>query len=106
MSSHCRSRLRALALAGLAVGVAGGCKREERRFRDAPPPAPESAVRQSQLQPGPPTRQVTMENPAESRAYDVSEGKRLYQQFNCVGCHFQGGGGIGPPLMDDTWIYG
>jgi cytochrome c oxidase cbb3-type subunit III len=23
-----------------------------------------------------------------------------------VGCHFHGGGGIGPPLMDQTWIYG
>jgi cytochrome c oxidase cbb3-type subunit 3 len=36
----------------------------------------------------------------------VSEGKRLYNQMNCVGCHFQGGGGIGPPLMDAEWIYG
>jgi cytochrome c oxidase cbb3-type subunit III len=31
---------------------------------------------------------------------------RLYKQFNCTGCHFNGGGGIGPPLMDDQWIYG
>ena len=36
----------------------------------------------------------------------MSEGKRLYNQFNCSGCHFQGGGGIGPPLMDAQWIYG
>jgi cytochrome c oxidase cbb3-type subunit 3 len=36
----------------------------------------------------------------------VSEGKRLYNQMNCSGCHFQGGGGIGPPLMDAEWIYG
>ena len=27
-------------------------------------------------------------------------------EFNCSGCHFNGGGGIGPPLMDDKWIYG
>ena len=26
--------------------------------------------------------------------------------MNCVGCHFHGGGGIGPPLMDEKWIYG
>ena len=26
--------------------------------------------------------------------------------YNCVGCHFHGGGGIGPPLMDDAWAYG
>ena len=26
--------------------------------------------------------------------------------MNCVGCHFHGGGGMGPPLMDDEWRYG
>ena len=36
----------------------------------------------------------------------MSEGKTLFQQFNCVGCHAQGGGGMGPPLMDEKWIYG
>src|SRR5680860_1483994 len=30
----------------------------------------------------------------------------VYMAFNCVGCHFNGGGGMGPPLMDDQWIYG
>ena len=46
------------------------------------------------------------ENPDEQNAYAVSEGKRLYEQYNCSGCHFHGGGGIGPPLMDDKWVYG
>lgn len=36
----------------------------------------------------------------------VNAGMRLYQQMNCAGCHFNGGGGIGPALMDDVWIYG
>jgi len=36
----------------------------------------------------------------------ISEGERLYNYYNCVGCHFHGGGGIGPPLMDAQWIYG
>jgi cytochrome c oxidase cbb3-type subunit 3 len=26
--------------------------------------------------------------------------------MNCSGCHSHGGGGIGPPLTDDDWIYG
>jgi cytochrome c oxidase cbb3-type subunit 3 len=26
--------------------------------------------------------------------------------MNCVGCHSHGGGGMGPPLMDDEWRYG
>ena len=40
------------------------------------------------------------------RAYDLAEGKRLFSQWNCSGCHANGGGGMGPPLMDRTWIYG
>jgi cytochrome c oxidase cbb3-type subunit 3 len=39
-------------------------------------------------------------------AADVAAGKRLYSWFNCVGCHANGGGAIGPALMDDQWIYG
>jgi cytochrome c oxidase cbb3-type subunit 3 len=39
-------------------------------------------------------------------AYHLSEGKRLFSWFNCVGCHSHGGGGSGPALMDDQWIYG
>lgn len=42
----------------------------------------------------------------EASGFDLSEGKRLYRWFNCVGCHANGGGDIGPPLMDDKWIYG
>ena len=26
--------------------------------------------------------------------------------MNCNGCHANGGGGMGPPLMDDEWRYG
>ena len=42
----------------------------------------------------------------ETSAYAVGEGKRLYNAYNCVGCHAQGGGSIGPALMDSEWIYG
>jgi cytochrome c oxidase cbb3-type subunit 3 len=45
-------------------------------------------------------------NVDEHRAYDANEGKRLFRWFNCNGCHSNGGGGMGPPLMDSTWIYG
>jgi cytochrome c oxidase cbb3-type subunit 3 len=44
--------------------------------------------------------------PYEENAYGVSQGKTLYNGFNCSGCHSQGGGGMGPPLMDDKWLYG
>jgi cytochrome c oxidase cbb3-type subunit 3 len=42
----------------------------------------------------------------QESAYAVSEGKRLYNAYNCAGCHMHGGGGIGPALMDAEWIYG
>jgi cytochrome c oxidase cbb3-type subunit 3 len=38
----------------------------------------------------------------------VADGKLLFSQMNCVGCHFHGGGGMGPPLAKPQadWIYG
>jgi len=48
-------------------------------------------------------------NPAfsyDNNAYAMAQGQQLYTDFNCVGCHANGGGDIGPPLLDDKWIYG
>jgi cytochrome c oxidase cbb3-type subunit 3 len=42
----------------------------------------------------------------DDNAWGANEGKRLFGQMNCSGCHSNGGGGIGPALMDDDWIYG
>lgn len=52
------------------------------------------------------SRAEPVKNRYEENAYHMAEGKRLYTAFNCVGCHAHGGGGMGPPLMDDKWIYG
>jgi cytochrome c oxidase cbb3-type subunit 3 len=41
-----------------------------------------------------------------NNAFHISQGQRLYSWFNCVGCHSHGGGGMGPPLMDEKWRYG
>ena len=49
---------------------------------------------------------VVIKNPYEGNAYAISQGQQLFAQYNCAGCHFHGGGGIGPALMDDEWIYG
>jgi cytochrome c oxidase cbb3-type subunit III len=83
------------------------CKREERRFRETPPSTmPNGMVRVSALQPGVPVDTTHMANPYENNAYAISEGGRLFGWYNCAGCHSNGGGGMGPPLMDDKWIYG
>lgn len=82
------------------------CEREQRNFRTAPPAARVDIVTQSEIQPGQAYTPVQTKNESEYKAYDLSQGKQLFEQYNCSGCHFHGGGGIGPPLMDDKWIYG
>jgi cytochrome c oxidase cbb3-type subunit 3 len=46
------------------------------------------------------------DSPYEGNAYAINQGQKLFEQYNCVGCHSHGGGGIGPALMDDEWLYG
>ena len=96
---------------GVVLAVATllfSCSREDRILRQ-PPPANDvlNTIQISGLNPGansiptPPHSNMYQES-----AYAVSEGQKLYEQYNCVGCHAHGGGGIGPPLMDRDWIYG
>jgi cytochrome c oxidase cbb3-type subunit III len=83
------------------------CKREERGFRVQPPSAGTiNAKALSELQPGQPSPVAGVKNQYEENAYALSEGKRLFSAYNCNGCHAMGGGGMGPPLMDEKWIYG
>ena len=92
--------------AALLLGATFGCEREERSFRETPPSTTPTAVRVSALQPGTPADTTHTVNPYEHSAYAQSEGQRLFGWYNCAGCHANGGGGMGPPLMDDEWIYG
>ncbi|MBW8829000.1 MAG: c-type cytochrome [Burkholderiales bacterium] len=96
---------------GLLVGFSG-CEREARRFAAAPRPpdarAQAESLSQQQAGPaGPGMREAAAAGGyAEDNAYTLAQGKLYYRWFNCVGCHAQGGGGIGPALMDASWIYG
>ena len=36
----------------------------------------------------------------------IEAGRGLYAAYNCSGCHAGGGGGFGPALSDDQWLYG
>ena len=60
------------------------------------------------LEPGPPVqRPAGPPNPFEGNDRAESEGQRLFNWYNCGGCHGpNGGGGMGPNLRDDQWIYG
>lgn len=97
---------RAVIVLGL-LAFAAACERERREYQQLPVGAtrPDS-VHLTSLQPGMPQIRVPKESPYAENAWGMGEGKRLYQNYNCNGCHAMGGGGIGPPLMDDKWIYG
>jgi cytochrome c oxidase cbb3-type subunit 3 len=106
MSSPFRVSLLAL---GLAAVILAGCDREERHSRSKPigetVPAGESP---DTIWPGG-TQPPALDPRAklyDNNAPAISEGQFLYTKMNCVGCHFHGGGGMGPPLMDDEWRYG
>jgi cytochrome c oxidase cbb3-type subunit 3 len=94
----------------LAVGITlflCGCAREQRNFRPASPSdATGEGVQMSDIAPGHSTEHMPNATPYGDSAYAVSQGQQLYESYNCAGCHFHGGGGIGPPLMDARWIYG
>ena len=101
--ARCASALGPLVLACLPAS----CEREARRLNQQPPPgAPATFVAQSPLQPGPTLVADTAEGEFDDNAYNTSEGQTLFSQMNCSGCHSNGGGGMGPPLMDDEWLYG
>ena len=88
------------------VLLLAACEREKRSIDEAPPKAPAQFVSQVRLEPGPPVRRDTIEGPFDDNAYGTSEGMVLFNQMNCSGCHSNGGGGMGPALMDDEWTYG
>lgn len=98
---------RMLAAAAIAASAAA-CSDPSRPARQAPPGGQlVPGVRQVPLRPGEPlAAHASMENPYTGDASALKDGRRLYEWMNCVGCHFDGGGGMGPPLMDEKWIYG
>ncbi|HEV7913696.1 MAG TPA: cytochrome c [Albitalea sp.] len=119
------------ALLLLCLLAVAGCEREQRRF-DTPPSAASAAgpSQRSALRAGPSASAASAvevaaasapasaavartafvvpasKNPHEDNAYAVAQGKRFYRWYNCAGCHANGGGGMGPALMDERWLYG
>ena len=105
-------RILASLLVVLLIVAASGCEREARRFDksaiDPDPRAQADAIADQQAgQAGRGMRALASSGGYnEANAYALAQGKLYYRWFNCIGCHAQGGGGIGPPLMDENWIYG
>jgi len=127
MSSAARQpvvrRAVASCVATALLGGAASCKREQRSFRVPPPAAQlsEAVPSNDPLRPGPvmqatdsTTVAVSMSrltsepygNQFLNNAQAQSDGQTLYEAMNCSGCHAHGGGGMGPPLLDNKWFYG
>jgi cytochrome c oxidase cbb3-type subunit 3 len=109
---HCCRRI--LTCGALAMGALG-CAREERSFEQiAPLAVPARAQSHSGLSAGGPgpegelplDTRTTTRGYYDRNAWAINEGHHLFTAFNCNGCHGQGGGGEGPPLMDQRWRYG
>ena len=102
MSSRFRTDI-ALTAVALCALLGAGCDRERREYYAAPTEAAAPHPRLSTLQPG--DRLANAADPVgahyENNAYHINQGSRLYRWFNCNGCHANGGGSIGPALMDD-----
>jgi cytochrome c oxidase cbb3-type subunit 3 len=102
-------RIRAGLVMLLAGAALAACNRENRNLNA---PAAESGPRGvtvTQLFPGPASAQTPTDPRGleyEGNSTHIANGQRYYRWFNCSGCHFNGGGGIGPALMDDKWRYG
>jgi cytochrome c oxidase cbb3-type subunit 3 len=114
MSSPCRTperwvatlRLSAIALVALLAGGANDVSAQN----DAAPAADRgpNAVSVSGLFPGgaapPPPDPIGQRFEGNKQA--IAAGNDLFGQMNCSGCHFNGGGGMGPALMSGRWRYG
>jgi cytochrome c oxidase cbb3-type subunit 3 len=81
-----------------AALLLAACEREQREFRASPKPAETPA--------GDARARAAIGEEFQSNAYHMSQGKKLYAWLNCNGCHGNGGGAMGPALMDEHWIYG
>jgi len=57
--------------------------------------------------PGPDKGIPQASNPFAGNKVAMSEGRQLFDRMNCSGCHGDhAGGGMGPSLRDEDWIYG
>lgn len=98
--------MRRCAAVSVFIFALTSCQREKRDVRPEPTRVVVygNAAPQSELQPG--GQQPRAANPYHGIGYDLNEGARLFGWYNCSGCHANGGGGIGPPLIKENWIYG
>lgn len=98
---------RPLLASGLALSLAvlPACERLE---REPQPPALGAPKVQGPVGPLPGVEdEDTVQNPYAKDPSALADGRRYFVAMNCAGCHGDhAGGGMGPSLRDEVWIYG
>lgn len=106
-----------LASIGIAASViaVAGCKQSPRRNATVSTVSPGAVAYRitptasNGVQPGihPSVVFGDVSNPYTGNAAAATEGRQLFVQYNCSGCHGgRAGGGMGPSLRDSLWTYG
>ena len=102
--------MKATILMLLSVAALAGCDRQPGRSSPGPARAPHglAALPGGDLAgSGQSATGASISNPYQGQPTAIAEGKRLFVQMNCAGCHgYDLGGSMGPNLKDSYWRYG
>jgi mono/diheme cytochrome c family protein len=83
----------------------------------APPPSPnadqegtaagdQGSASESPTETAKTAEKGTLKNPYSDYESVAPEGRKIWLSAGCNGCHGMGGGGMGPPLTNQVWVYG
>jgi cytochrome c oxidase cbb3-type subunit 3 len=97
-------RIRILLFMCSVLALVSGCRRQ-------PTPVVEGSTSAASVPVGPipgnPQLVHYFTNPLAGDPVALQDGRRLFDWYNCSGCHGgHAGGGMGPSLRDEVWIYG
>jgi mono/diheme cytochrome c family protein len=108
--------LRIFGVTILLCGLGGSAAWAANQAQDPPPdgaPAAEvpaadgkAASGSSPLETARNAEKGSLESPYADFASIAADGRKVYLAAGCNGCHGMGGGGMGPPLSNQVWVYG
>ena len=93
----------------IVLVTAAGCTQRPNGVLASASPSTSPGVRDTAVGPVPgPDKTIPQpDNPFAEKKPAMVEGRRLFLQMNCAGCHGDhAGGGMGPSLRDVDWLYG
>jgi cytochrome c oxidase cbb3-type subunit 3 len=93
--------LAVITVAGALVSISCSTAKSAAQNSESPVPATVGPI------PGAVSAFVPRANPYTNDPVALQDGWRLFNWYNCSGCHGgHAGGGMGPSLRDPVWIYG